>query len=85
MTLPLKALKGASAREWFQQFPETKKELWKGSLWSGSYFVSTVGNVSKEVVMQYVQDQLTEFVRDVIHPLVKTRSFLTNAFIKALL
>ena len=57
----MKALKGASAREWFQQFPETKKELWKGSLWSASYFVSTVGNVSKEVVMQYVHDQLTEF------------------------
>ena len=57
----MKALKGASAREWFQQFPETKKELWKGSLWSASYFVSTVGDVSKEVVMQYVQDQLTEF------------------------
>ena len=57
----MKALKGASAREWFQQFPETKKELWKGSLWSENYFVSTVGNVSKEVVMQYVQDQLTEF------------------------
>ena len=57
----MKALKGASAREWFQQFPETKKELWKGSLWSASYFVSTVGNVSKKVVMQYVQDQLTEF------------------------
>ena len=57
----MKALKGASAREWFQQFPETKKELWKGSLWSASYFVSTVGNVSKDVVMQYVQDPLTEF------------------------
>ena len=57
----MKALKGASAREWFQQFPETKKELWKGSLWSGNYFVSTVGHVSKEVVMQYVQDQLKKF------------------------
>ena len=57
----MKALKGASAREWFQQFPETKKELWKGSLWSGNYFVSTAGNVSKEVVMQYVQDQLKKF------------------------
>ncbi len=57
----MKALKGASAREWFQQFPETKKELWKGSLWSASYFVSTVGDVSKDVVIQYVQDQLTEF------------------------
>lgn len=57
----MKALKGASAREWFQQFPKTKEELWKGSLWSGSYFVSTVGDVSKEVVMEYVQDQLKEF------------------------
>ncbi len=57
----MKALKGASAREWFQQFPDTKKELWKGSLWSRSYFVSTVGDVSKEVVMQYVQNQLKEF------------------------
>ncbi|WP_410261691.1 IS200/IS605 family transposase [Alkalibacterium sp.] len=57
----MKALKGASARDWFKQFPDTKKELWKGSLWSHSYFVSTVGDVSKEVVMQYVQNQLKEF------------------------
>ena len=56
----LKALKGASARDWFKRFPETKKELWKGSLWSGSYFASTVGEISKEVVMQYVKDQLKE-------------------------
>lgn len=57
----VKALKGPTAREWFKQYPDTKKELWKGSLWSGNYFVSTVGNVSKEVVMEYVQKQLTEF------------------------
>lgn len=57
----MKALKGASAREWFKQFPETKQELWKGSLWSGSYFASTVGDVSKEVVLQYVQNQLKEY------------------------
>lgn len=57
----MKALKGASARDWFKQFPDTKKELWKGSLWSGSYFASTIGDVSKDVVMQYVKDQLKEF------------------------
>ncbi|HZK22544.1 MAG TPA: transposase [Atopostipes sp.] len=45
----------------FNSFQKQKKELWKGSLWSASYFVSTVGNLSKDVVMQYVQDQLTEF------------------------
>ncbi|MFO8070131.1 MAG: IS200/IS605 family transposase [Alkalibacterium sp.] len=57
----MKALKGASARDWFKQFPDTKKELWKGSLWSKSYFVSTVGDVSKDVVIAYVQNQLTEY------------------------
>ncbi|MDZ7834363.1 MAG: IS200/IS605 family transposase [Alkalibacterium sp.] len=78
----MKALKGASARDWFKQFPDTKKELWKGSLWSHSYFASTIGDVSKEVVMQYVQDQLKEFNSgrsSAIHPLVETRSFLANA------
>ncbi|WP_460324082.1 IS200/IS605 family transposase, partial [Alkalibacterium psychrotolerans] len=57
----MKALKGASARDWFKAYPDTKKELWKGSLWSHSYFASTVGDVSKEVVLQYVQDQLKEY------------------------
>ncbi|MDZ7834391.1 MAG: IS200/IS605 family transposase [Alkalibacterium sp.] len=57
----MKALKGASARDWFKRFPDTKKDLWKGSLWSHSYFVSTVGDVFEEVVMGYVKDQLKEF------------------------
>lgn len=57
----VKVLKGASARTWFKSHPETKDKLWAGSLWSGSYFVSTVGNVSKEIVLDYVQEQLTEY------------------------
>ncbi|MFT9086747.1 IS200/IS605 family transposase, partial [Liquorilactobacillus sp.] len=46
----VKSFKGTSAREWFKQFPETKEQLWGGHLWSHSYFMSTLGNVSKEVV-----------------------------------
>lgn len=33
----VKTLKGRSAREWFQQFPETKQQLWNGHLWSPSF------------------------------------------------
>ncbi len=54
----VKALKGASAYTWFQRHPETKKQLWRGHLWSPSYFISTIGNVSKEIVAQYIEDQM---------------------------
>lgn len=54
-----KAFKGASARLWFQQYPETKSQLWGGHLWSRSYYVGTVGNMSKETVRKYIQNQRT--------------------------
>lgn len=57
----VKAFKGGSARQWFIQHPETKKLLWGGHLWSSSYFMSTLGNVSKEVVAQYIDSQLTKY------------------------
>lgn len=57
----VKTLKGKSARLWFKAYPETKATLWGGHLWSPSYFMSTVGNMSKETVEKYIQNQLTEY------------------------
>ena len=57
----VKSFKGTSAREWFKQYPETKQQLWKGHLWSPSYFMSTLGNVSKEIVTKYINNQLTTY------------------------
>ena len=37
------------------------QQLWNGHLWSPSFFMSTLGNMSKDVVAQYIQNQLTEF------------------------
>lgn len=54
----VKAIKGVSARLWFKQYPETKQLLWKGHLWSPSYFISTIGNVSKTIVDQYINNQM---------------------------
>lgn len=56
----VKSFKGAAAREWFKFHPEDKEKLYKGHLWSPSFFMSTVGNVSKETVIAYVQNQLTK-------------------------
>lgn len=57
----VKTLKGKSARRWFEQYSETKQQLWGGHLWSPSFFMSTVGNMSKETVRKYIQNQLTEY------------------------
>lgn len=57
----VKTLKGKSARMWFSEYPDTKLKLWGGHLWSPSFFMSTVGNMSKETVRKYIQNQLTEY------------------------
>lgn len=57
----VKTLKGRSARDWFKKFPDTKQKLWKGHLWSPSFFMSTLGNMSKDVVENYIQNQITEY------------------------
>ena len=55
----VKSFKGAAAREWFKLHPEDKQKLYKGHLWSPSFFMQTVGVVSQETVTEYVENQLT--------------------------
>lgn len=56
----VKSFKGAAAREWFKRHPEDKAKLYKGHLWSPSFFMSTVGVLSKETVIEYVKTQHTK-------------------------
>ena len=53
----VKSFKGAAAREWFKLHPEDKDKLYKGHLWSPSFFMSTASVVSKETVLEYVKKQ----------------------------
>ena len=60
-------LKGGFARQWFIKHPETKKLLWKGHLWSPSYYIGSLGDTSQYVVSEYIQNQLPKnsyIVRD---------------------
>lgn len=57
----VKTIKGRSARAWFKRYPETKKDLWQGHLWSSNFFMSTVGDMSNDIVEQYIQNQITEY------------------------
>jgi putative transposase len=51
----VKILKGTVARKLFLAFPQLKKVLWGGHLWSPSYYVGTAGNVSAETIQRYIE------------------------------
>lgn len=52
-----KMLKGISARRLLLEFPEIKKKLWKGKLWSSSTYTETIGHISEDTVLKYIADQ----------------------------
>mgnify|MGYP005762869515 CR=1 FL=1 len=57
----VKALKGGSARIFLRRHPEIKQQqFWSGNLWSRSYYMSTLGDMSKDVVERYIANQRTE-------------------------
>jgi putative transposase len=51
--LVIKAFKGRSSFYLRKEFPELLK---LPSLWSRSYFVSSAGNVSSEIIKKYIED-----------------------------
>lgn len=51
----VKQLKGRSSRLLRREFPALKSRL--PSLWTNSYFVSTVGGAPLEVIKQYIENQ----------------------------
>lgn len=58
ITSVIKALKGRSAFLFLQSHPEIKKsQCWGGHLWSSSYYVGSLGSMSKDVVEKYINNQ----------------------------
>jgi len=39
--------------------PSIRKKLWRGALWSPSYFAGSCGGVPTEVIRQYIEQQQT--------------------------
>lgn len=53
----VKMLKGISGRKLFLNHPEISEKLWKGTLWSNSYYIETIGSISEDVIKQYIEKQ----------------------------
>jgi len=56
----VRTLKSITARTLFQEFPELKNHLWKGSLWADGYCVNTVGGLNLDAVRQYIREEQEE-------------------------
>ena len=53
-------LKGISARRAFMQFPYLKLDLRKGHLWNPSYYIETIGSISEEIILKYIENQSSD-------------------------
>ena len=61
MTKFINILKGHSSRAIRKRHKDfLKDKLWGDSFWSPSYFLTTTGNVTIDILKQYVEQQRTE-------------------------
>ncbi len=57
-------MKSITAREIYRLYPEVKKKLWGGHIWSEGYFVSTVGkNGNEKQIENYVKNQGNKYTK----------------------
>lgn len=57
ITTIVKNLKGISGIRLLKEYPQLRKQLFRGELWSGSYFVETIGSTSESNIQKYIERQ----------------------------
>ena len=53
----MKYIKGKSSRKLLMEFSHLQKQYWGRHLWARGYFVASSGNVTDEVIMDYIREQ----------------------------
>ena len=56
----MNAIKGRSSNRLMRDFRTLNQTFWGRQLWARGYFVATSGNVTDEVIAQYIADQDVE-------------------------
>ena len=57
-------LKGRSSRRMLDEFGELKRQFWGQHLWARGYFAASTGNVTDEIIAQYIENQGKELPDD---------------------
>jgi putative transposase len=50
-------IKGRSSRRMLEEFSELSRQFWGRHLWARGYFAASSGNVTDEVIKQYIESQ----------------------------
>jgi len=53
----VKRLKGRSSRRMLEEFGELRKVYWGRHLWARGYFAASTGNVTDEIIAEYIEKQ----------------------------
>ena len=53
----MQRIKGRSSRKMLQEFGELNRQFWGRHLWARGYFAASSGNVTDEIVKQYIESQ----------------------------
>jgi len=51
----VRRMKGRSSHKVQREFPELKKRYWGRHFWARGYFSTTSGNVTDEIILQYIE------------------------------
>lgn len=57
-------LKGISSRILLSEFPPLRKQFWGRHLWARGYLAVSSGNITDELIQQYIQEQEGEPITD---------------------
>jgi putative transposase len=53
----MQLIKGKTSRKLMMEFKHLQKQYWGRHLWARGYFVASSGNVTDEVIMEYIRHQ----------------------------
>ena len=53
----MQRLKGRTSRRMLEEFGELRRQFWGRHLWARGYFVASSGNVTDEIIKQYIESQ----------------------------
>ena len=56
-SLLMQKIKGKSARKLLMEFKHLRAELWGRHVWARGFFVASSGNITDEVIAQYIRTQ----------------------------
>ena len=56
----MRRIKGRSSRRIQQEFPAIRKRYWGCHFWARGYFSTTSGNITDDVILQYLENHTTE-------------------------